>query len=246
VSYCPSILQPVATRRLIIGSAPGKFLEEGECSCAFGQWVSACSCYRDGHWRAGGATYAAFRFVDSPRGTVDLVALSSHLTSRSPAVRAQGAEEVLAPLVRLLADHYDAPVVLGGDFNMTKLQSADKSDKRTSRCARGVYHHLVGDLEAHRREMAAGLEAYLHAWDQHSSYEEEDDDADPPERPSPVCCDTWEVARHLGTSKANGCRASTCHNWHGLSWDYARVQASKYYRGCTGTTGISTGTEHAW
>ena len=225
ISYDPSILQPVATRRLIIGSAPGKFLGEGECSCAFGQWVSACSCFRDGHWRAGGATYAAFRFSDSTRGTVDLVALSSHLTCRSPAVRARGAEEVLAPLVKLLANHYEAPVILGGDFNMTKLQSADKSDKRTSGCARGVYHHLVGDLEAHRRELAAGLEAYLHAWDQHSSYEEEDDDDEPPERPAPVCCDTWEVARHLGTSEANGCKASTCHNWHGLSWDYARVQA---------------------
>lgn len=109
-SIYPSVLRPVATRRLIIGSAPDKFLGEGECSCAFSQWVSACSCYRDGHWRAGGATLAAFRFVDSPYGQVDLVALRSHLTSRSPAVRARGAEEVLAPRVRLFAGKYEAPV----------------------------------------------------------------------------------------------------------------------------------------
>ena len=120
---------------------------------------------------------------------------------------------------------------------MTKRQSANKLDKRSCGAgfARGAYGHLVGDhgayghlvsdLEAHRKALEAGLEAYLHAWDRHSSYEE--DDADHPERLAPVCCDTWEVARYLEKSEPNGCKASTCHNWHGLSWDYARVQASQ-------------------
>jgi endonuclease/exonuclease/phosphatase family metal-dependent hydrolase len=225
ISYDPSVLQPVYATRLMISSAPFTFLAPGACTCRFGQWVSACRCYDDDEWRAGGATFAAFRFVTSPAGHVDLVAVSVHLTNRDPAVRSQGAEEMLKPLVTSLAERYGAPVVVGGDFNLTKRQSASKTDKRASGSGwqPGAYGHLVGEHAANRRVLEkGGLDALLQAGSS-SSYECSDADED---NDAPVCMDTWEVARASGRQNAvaNGCIASTCHNWHGDSWGYIKVQ----------------------
>ena len=202
---------------------------------ADGQWVTACSCYRDDEWRAGGATFTAFRFVDSPPGHVDFVAVSLHLTHREPAVRARGAAEMLRPLVRLLKRRFDgAPVILGGDFNTTKLQSADKSDKRqlggladrSTKWLAGAYGTLCGDVVANKATRG------MHEPKDHdSSYNGSGDEDDEDEEPN--CADTWELARANGKRNfANECKASTCHNWRGLSWYYVKHQVCSPGRLC--------------
>ena len=231
ISYQSNLLQPVFADRLIVGSAPSKFLGPGVCKCHFGQWsYSACRCWpSEDETRAGGASFAAFRFVDSPTGRVDLVAVSVHLTDRNPEVRTWGAREVLVPLVRLLRERFDdSPVVLGGDFNMTKLQSSDKMDKRAGGAGwkPGAYDVLVGSHEANRRMLKRpqDVEGFVQrGHDPDSSYEDDDDGL---EAPAPTCVDTWELAHALGKSKANGCMASTCHNWFGLSKSFQRYQCN--------------------
>ena len=261
ISYNPDVLQPLFADRFVLGSAPNSFLPEGACRCKFGQWsYSACHCWPDdGEWRAGGATYAAFRFVDSPPARVDIVCVSVgapvgceatpwagvalrllvcgqvHLTDRKPDLRTRGAQEVLAPLLRLLRERFKAPVVCGGDFNMTKLQSSDKRNKNGGgvNWRVGAYDALVGSharsygegesVEAahvtNRKLLKLDLNNFL--WqgaDPDSDYEE--DERPPP----PVMVDTWEVARMAGTTQANGCRASTCHNWFGLYRGFQKAQ----------------------
>jgi hypothetical protein len=176
ISYDWRRLTPVYAARFMISDAPTTFVQQ-PCGCGFGQWVSACRCYTDGAWRAGGGTFTAFRFIDSPAGAVDVVAVSVHLTTRDPEIRAKGAEEVLVPLIRLLRAKWNAPVVLGGDFNMTKVQSAHKTDKRHGGGAgfvHGAYGHLVG-CHAHHRAQLEGAARSVPP-DNTSSENEEDED----------------------------------------------------------------------
>ena len=230
ISYDQSVVVPVYADRLMISSEPGLFLKPGECNCLYGQWVTACSCYRDNEWRAGGATFAAFRFVNSQPLHVDFVCVSLHLTHREPAVRARGAAEMLRPLVKLLRERFDAPVIVGGDFNMTKLQGANKADKsahlddfnmeylQQRGWLRGAYGHLVGDHVANRKSGG------MHVVEDHGSNYSDDEDDD-----GPVCADTWELARAImpvgSRTEANECKVSTCHNWRGLHWGYQKRQA---------------------
>ena len=234
ISYDPEMVVPVYAARVVVGSRPSSFVF---CDCEYTQWITSCDCWkrRFDSWRSGGCSLAAFRLRGSPRGTVDFVAVSVHLTAKQPETRTRGAREVLAPLVRLLAAKWGAPVVVGGDFNYTKKQSRHAHDKRSKESSGvrglpprpgGVYDELVGNLEKLRERFKARESSKENGSDcDEEDFEEQGASVGP-------CADTWEVAvqravaeRKSKTSRANsrGCYSSTCHNWHGKHPGYQAV-----------------------
>ena len=88
-----------------------------------------------------------------------------------------------------------------------------------------AYGVLVGDHAKNRKSLdQGGLRALLATLSDDVAYHSpgraagssDEGDEDDAALPTPAI-DTWELARSAKQSFANGCKASTCHNWFGLS-----------------------------
>ena len=97
---------------------------------------------------------------------------------------------MLVRFISALVERYGAPVVVGGDFNFTKVQSDDNLD---SSGVKGAFWHLCGKGSA-----------------EHDCRQSDTDD-----EVEAACADTWVRAKANGRADAQGCISSTCHAWKG-------------------------------
>ena len=127
VAFNAATVEPVAFGRFEVSPCPGRV---NACSCARGrQWRGQCDCPGMARpaWVAGQGSCCAFRALGAEptaAGGADFVLVSAHVSDEQPGVRARGAREFLAPLVRALRRRWRCPVFLVGDFNICLLYTS--------------------------------------------------------------------------------------------------------------------------